>query len=80
MATIVWKGNITFILYVIVGKRLCAGETFARNILFLITAAMCQNFEFVLGPDDQLPDLNTNLSGLIISPKDFWVQLSERSN
>ncbi|XP_023302400.2 probable cytochrome P450 304a1 [Lucilia cuprina] len=60
------------------GKRLCAGETFARNMLFLMTTAMCQNFSFVLGPSDKLPDLSTNLSGLITSPKDFWVQLEER--
>ncbi|KAM7363718.1 putative cytochrome P450 304a1 [Cochliomyia hominivorax] len=60
------------------GKRLCAGETFARNILFLMTTAMCQNFNFILGPSDKLPDLSTNLSGLITSPQDFWVQLEER--
>ncbi|XP_030371694.1 probable cytochrome P450 304a1 [Scaptodrosophila lebanonensis] len=60
------------------GKRLCAGETFARNMLFLITSAMCQNFNYVLAPGDKLPDLTKNLSGLIISPPDFWVQLEER--
>ncbi|XP_073815610.1 probable cytochrome P450 304a1 isoform X5 [Musca autumnalis] len=61
------------------GKRLCAGETFARNMLFLMTAAMCQNFNFVLGPNDKLPDLSTNLSGLSTSPRDFWVQLEDRT-
>ncbi|XP_075147802.1 putative cytochrome P450 304a1 [Haematobia irritans] len=61
------------------GKRLCAGETFARNMLFLMTAAMCQNFNFVLGPNDNLPDLSTHHSGLATSPQDYWVQLEERS-
>ncbi|KAH8383766.1 hypothetical protein KR009_010405 [Drosophila setifemur] len=60
------------------GKRLCAGETFARNMLFLMTATMVQHFDFVLAPGDQLPDLSKNLNGLIISPPDFWVQLQDR--
>ncbi|XP_005183115.1 probable cytochrome P450 304a1 [Musca domestica] len=60
------------------GKRLCAGETFARNMLFLMTATILQNFSFVLGPNDKLPDLRTNLSGLSTSPRDFWVQLEDR--
>ncbi|XP_013101803.1 probable cytochrome P450 304a1 [Stomoxys calcitrans] len=60
------------------GKRLCAGETFARNMLFLMTATMCQNFNFVLGPNDKLPDLSKNHSGLSTSPEDFWVQLEDR--
>ncbi|KAH8374703.1 hypothetical protein KR200_004194 [Drosophila serrata] len=60
------------------GKRLCAGETFARNMLFLMTATMCQHFDFVLAPGDKLPDLSQNLNGLIISPPDFWVQLQDR--
>jgi len=54
------------------------GETFARNMLFLMTATMCQQFDFVLGPNDRLPDLSQNLNGLIISPPDFWVQLKDR--
>ncbi|EDW81725.2 uncharacterized protein Dwil_GK12215 [Drosophila willistoni] len=62
------------------GKRLCAGETFARNMLFLMTAAMCQHFNFTLAPGDQLPDLSKNLNGLIITPPDFWVQLEERQH
>ncbi|XP_017868613.1 PREDICTED: probable cytochrome P450 304a1 [Drosophila arizonae] len=60
------------------GKRLCAGETFARNMLFLITTAMLQNFDYVLAPGDSLPDLSKNCNGLIITPPDFWVQLKER--
>ncbi|XP_034659890.1 probable cytochrome P450 304a1 [Drosophila subobscura] len=60
------------------GKRLCAGETFARNMLFLMTSAMCQNFNFVLAPGDQLPDLSKNNNGLIINPPDFWLQLEDR--
>lgn len=62
-----------------VGKRLCAGETFARNMLFLLTASLCQNFNFILGPGDSLPDLSKNFNGLITSSYDFWLQLEERN-
>nr|ARG41840.1 cytochrome P450 CYP304A1 [Bactrocera dorsalis] len=61
------------------GKRLCAGETFARNMLFLLTASLCQNFNFTLGPEDSLPDLSKNFNGLITTPYDFWLQLEERN-
>ncbi|XP_017868735.1 PREDICTED: probable cytochrome P450 304a1 [Drosophila arizonae] len=61
------------------GKRLCAGETFARNMLFLITTAMLQNFDYVLAPGDSLPDLSKNEVGLVLTPPDYWVQLRERS-
>uniref|UniRef100_A0A1A9WHT3 Cytochrome P450 n=1 Tax=Glossina brevipalpis TaxID=37001 RepID=A0A1A9WHT3_9MUSC len=61
------------------GKRLCAGETFARNMLFLITATICQNFNCILGDGDVLPDLSTTLSGLVTSPMNYWVQLEERT-
>ncbi|XP_039948484.1 probable cytochrome P450 304a1 [Bactrocera tryoni] len=60
------------------GKRLCAGETFARNIMFLMTTALCQNFNFVLAPGDKLPDMSKNLNGLSTTPLDFWVQVEER--
>ncbi|XP_067625773.1 probable cytochrome P450 304a1 [Eurosta solidaginis] len=60
------------------GKRVCAGETFARNMLFLLVTSLCQNFNFVLGPEDVLPDLSKNFNGIIITPYDFWLQLQER--
>jgi len=60
------------------GKRLCAGETFARNMLFLITSAICQNFDIVLGPGQKLPDMSKNISGIIQSPPDFWIYFENR--
>ncbi|EDV93260.1 GH18361 [Drosophila grimshawi] len=62
------------------GKRICAGETFARNMIFLVTTAMLQNFDYTLAPGDSLPDLTKNNNGLIITPADFWVQLKERQH
>ncbi|XP_055924040.1 probable cytochrome P450 304a1 [Eupeodes corollae] len=60
------------------GKRLCAGETFARNMLFLLLSAICQNFNVVLGPGEPLPDMSKNVTGLIITTPDFWVNLEKR--
>jgi cytochrome P450 len=56
------------------GKRLCAGETFARNTMFLCIAALLQNFN--LKPSNgTLPNLNDTACGLTRIPNDFWVQL-----
>ncbi|XP_055385019.1 probable cytochrome P450 304a1 [Condylostylus longicornis] len=60
------------------GKRLCAGETFARNMMFLILCAICQNFNIVLGPGQELPDMSKNVSGIIQSPPDFWIYFENR--
>lgn len=60
------------------GKRLCAGETFARNTMFLIVSAVVQNFNLKQPPTDRLPDLNKRLTGLIISPRDFWLKFEPR--
>lgn len=61
------------------GKRLCAGETFARNMLFLMIASLLQNFDFILAPGDKTPEPDKNGSGLIISPDDFWISYVPRS-
>lgn len=37
------------------GKRLCAGETFSRNILFLTVATIVQNFNITLPEGEKLP-------------------------
>lgn len=59
------------------GRRLCAGETFARNTMFLCIAALLQNFN--LKPSDgMLPDLNDFECGLTRVPRDCWIQLETR--
>lgn len=60
------------------GKRLCAGETFARNTLFLFTAAFLQAFS-VRMPDDKKPyAFSENDTGLIRTTPDHWIQVTSR--
>lgn len=60
------------------GKRLCAGETFARNMLFLLTAGLFQNFNISAPPGSTIPNFEQNATGLVRSPPDFWVKLTAR--
>lgn len=58
------------------GRRLCAGETFARNTMFLCIAALLQTFD--LKPSGRLPNLTEIEVGLTRKPKDFWIKLDAR--
>lgn len=60
------------------GKRLCAGETFARNTMFLIVSALVQNFNIRQRLGDKLPDMGKRSTGIIISPADYWVKFEPR--
>lgn len=60
------------------GKRLCAGETFARNALFLFVSALCQNFNMSLPDGAPKPDLSKNCTGLITYTEDFCVKFTPR--
>lgn len=60
------------------GKRLCAGETFARNMLFLLTASLFQNFSVAVPDDGAIPCMNQNATGLIKTSPDFWVKFHPR--
>lgn len=62
------------------GKRLCAGETFARNMLFLYTAALLQNFDVSAPVGEVLPDpgMETQTTGTIKTPPDFRLKFTSR--
>lgn len=47
------------------GKRLCAGETFARNTLFLVLSALIQNFDVALPKGAKMPQPEESCTGLI---------------
>ncbi|XP_001867634.2 probable cytochrome P450 304a1 [Culex quinquefasciatus] len=60
------------------GKRLCAGETFSRNTMFLVVAALVQNFNLRQPGSDKKPDLGARSTGVAISPADFWLKFEPR--
>lgn len=61
------------------GRRLCAGETFARNTMFMCITALLQNFTPKLPENINLQDLLQETDcGLVRMPKDFWIKLETR--
>lgn len=61
------------------GKRLCAGETFARNTFFLFITALCQNFNLRQPEGAKKPNLSKNKTGLFsYTPDDFFVKFQPR--
>lgn len=47
------------------GKRLCAGETFSRNALFLIVAALVQNFDVEMPTNQKMPMPCDHCTGML---------------
>ena len=60
------------------GKRLCAGETFSRNSMFLVLAALVQNFNIELPANEKLPDPSETLSGFVRYAPDFRIKFVAR--
>lgn len=55
------------------GKRLCAGETFSRNLIFLYLTAIFQNFKLSLVKNETIEQIQKrNRLGLVMMP-DYWV-------
>lgn len=58
------------------GKRLCAGETFSRNMLFLTAAAIMQNFNLEMPMGEKMP--NDPYTGFLHHLPDFWMEFKAR--
>lgn len=58
------------------GKRLCAGETFSRNMLFLVATALVQNFNFALPKGGTMP--KKTKTGLFQYLPEFWMEFTSR--
>ncbi|XP_001237486.2 probable cytochrome P450 304a1 [Anopheles gambiae] len=61
-----------------VGRRECPGQTYTRNVMFLIVATLVQRFELLPLQSDRLPDLSKRQTGLVHGPDDFWVRFLPR--
>jgi cytochrome P450 len=61
------------------GKRLCAGETFARHILFLMVSALLQNFTVKAAVGKPLPTTEPDLPGIVTTKKNTWIQFEPRA-
>jgi len=61
------------------GKRLCAGETFARHTMFLIVSALIQNFTVKGASGKPLPSEEPDMPGIIMTKEDFWLKFEPRA-
>jgi len=59
----------------LLGHRLCPGETYSRYNIFGTLALLLQNFFFVEGEPSSLED---KVPGLAINPKELWIRLESR--
>lgn len=60
------------------GKRLCAGETFARNSLFLVTAAFFQTFSVRMANGRTPYEFTENNTGTFKWTPDHWIEVIPR--
>ncbi|OWR44462.1 cytochrome P450 CYP304F2 [Danaus plexippus plexippus] len=61
------------------GKRLCAGETYARQSMFLVFSAFMQAFHVSTVTGKPLKKPASRIQGIITTIKDFWVKITPRS-
>ncbi|XP_046982540.1 probable cytochrome P450 304a1 [Schistocerca americana] len=57
------------------GKRLCAGETFSKQNLFLTFSTLLQNFSI---KSDGVPSADSSVPGVIETAPTFWAQFVPR--
>lgn len=60
------------------GKRVCPGETFARNAMFLVAAAVAQNFDITMAANEKMPTPDQTHTGLLRAAPKFWMKFSPR--
>lgn len=60
------------------GKRLCAGETFSRQTMFLFVAGLLQHFTFKTPEGEKKPDLENLIWGFLVSIPNYCMEAIER--
>ena len=75
--------NVSLVFYMVLifllGKRVCLGESLAKQELFLIFTRLMQKFKVVASEDHALPS-EQGYQGLIHSPLPFYAKLIPRNN
>ena len=61
------------------GKRICAGETFARQYMFLLMTSIMQSFNIRCAPGTSPPTTEPDLSGIIVTKKGLWTRFEPRA-
>lgn len=62
----------------IAGKRLCAGETHGRNLLFLVITAILQNFDISVPDVSKLPRESDFHTGVITFVPKYFIKFDAR--
>lgn len=64
------------------GRRVCLGETLAKNRLFLFATSLVQNFFFQAEDEKNLPEVDPQAyeMGLVLHPKSFRLQAVHRES
>lgn len=60
------------------GKRLCAGETHARNLMFLLTTTILQNFDISVSDESKIPRDSDFITGIASFVPEFFVKFEAR--
>lgn len=60
------------------GKRLCAGETHGRNLLFLVITAILQNFDISVPDVSMLPRETDFHTGVISFSPNYLIKFDAR--
>lgn len=59
------------------GRRLCPGETFARNVMFLFMTGLLQNFDIKIA-EKEFPNTWGEVCGTIRTPNDIWFKFETK--
>ncbi|KAJ9577487.1 hypothetical protein L9F63_005988 [Diploptera punctata] len=62
-----------------VGKRVCAGETFARQYMFLLFTSIMQSFNIKCAPGTLPPIPKADSPGIIATKRGFWTRFEPRT-
>jgi cytochrome P450 len=62
------------------GKRVCIGETLARDELFLFLTSMYQRFEIKADPNRPMPSMKPTPFFDVLVPEEFFITLKDRND